>query len=347
MQSFYFYHQHLEKVSRSFSFCISQLTSPAKEWVALSYLLLRVVDTIEDLKWSDVQAQHDAFELLKLFLKNTPSEQQVADWLKYFPEQIPLDEKNLILDLVLLLNDKNQLPDKIKHELTNTIIQMVDGMEYFLRHYKFKNTVTFPSLITTNQYCFFVAGLVGKLLSRIFTYLTPDFKWSNELLNQSFHFGLFLQKINILKDHVNDEEEGRHYIASREDLRESLVFNSQHALDYIKSIPVLDGRSYRLFCAWSFFIGLASLKWLDKNWQMQQQKYKIKSKETYYLVNQISQIIDDNQALEQLFKHYFPVQRINASFYGHAQQMPSWFQNIYFDEQASIDWFALGMIECE
>ncbi len=325
--------------------CISQLTSPAKEWVALSYLLLRVVDTIEDLNWSHESTQYDAFKHLKLFLITAPSKQQFSDWLDLFPELIPLSEKNLILDLPLLLHDKNQLPDKIKHELTNTIIQMIDGMEYFLRHYRIENTVIFPSLVTTNQYCFFVAGLVGKLLSEIFTSLIPGFKWSPILLNQSFHFGLFLQKINILKDHMNDKEEGRHYIASRESLRESLVINAQHALEYIKIIPVLEGRSYRLFCAWSLFIGLASLKWLDKNWQLQQQKYKITSKETCYLMNQIRQLIDDNQALEQLFMDYLPEQKRARECYGQEQQIPTWFQNIYLDDSESIDWSALGMTE--
>lgn len=344
MQSFYFYHQHLEKVSRSFSLCISHLTSPAKEWVALSYLLLRVIDTVEDLNWEDDLAQSTAFDVLKLFLMKIPSEKQFSAWFDCFPEQIPLDEKNLIRDLPLLLHDKNQLPDEIKQELITTMMQMIDGMEYFLRHYKLKNTVTFPSLIVTNQYCFFVAGIVGKLLSRIFTYLIPNFKWTNGLLNQSFHFGLFLQKINILKDHINDEEEGRCYIASREHLRQSLVINAQHALAYIKSIPVIDGRAYRLFCAWSLFIGLASLKWLDKNWQLQQQKYKIKSKETYYLVNQISQLIDDNQALEHLFNDYLPEQKITVSIYGQQPTMSSWFYNIYHDD-APVDWCALGMIE--
>jgi Squalene/phytoene synthase len=346
MRSFSFYQQHLEKVSRSFSFCINHLISPAKEWVALSYLLLRVVDTIEDLNWHDNEAQFNSFELLKLFLIKTPSEKELSAWVCQFPVNISLAEKNLIMDLSFLLEDMKHLPDEIKHELTHTILQMIDGMRYFISQHKLLDRVTFSSLITTNQYCFFVAGIVGKLLSKIITYLIKDYKWTTSLLNQSFHFGLFLQKINLLKDKMNDETAGRYYISSRNSLRASLVINAQHALLYLKNIPVVHGRSYRLFCAWSLFIGLASLKWIDKNWNLQQEQYKIKSKETYYLVKQVSELIDDNHALEKLFNSYLPESNNKIQFNDDYQvQMPGWFHSIYPHEHASIDWLALGMIE--
>lgn len=305
MQANSFYHQHLENVSRSFSFCIMQLVPPAKEWVALSYLLCRIVDTIEDSIWPDNQLQRNAFQQFKLFLDSPPSKNEFIKWFNCFPDEIPVVEKKLIADLPLLLIDKKELPPEIQDQLIHTISNMIDGMLYFLNHYKKNSVLTLPSLAATNQYCFFVAGIVGELLTRIYTYLIPEFEWTDPLVIQSFHFGIFLQKINILKDQASDQSAGRCYISSRDSLRASLLINAGESLNYIKAIPIVSGRTYRLFCSWSLFIGLASLKWIDKSWQMKE-SYKISTHETSYILSQVRQIIDDNYALELLFNRYLP-----------------------------------------
>ena len=53
MRSGEFYQRHLDGVSRSFALCIPQLDQPFQERVALSYLLLRVLDTVEDAPFAD------------------------------------------------------------------------------------------------------------------------------------------------------------------------------------------------------------------------------------------------------------------------------------------------------
>ncbi len=346
MQPIGFYHHHLEQVSRSFSFCIMQLESPAKEWIALSYLLCRIVDTIEDSIWPDQQSQHQAFQELKLFLEVSPSAEQFEAWLHRFPTQIVSAEQHLLADLPWLLRDKKELPSEIQQQLFNTMSQMMAGMSYFMKQYQKQGRLTLPSLTTTNQYCFFVAGIVGELLTRIYTYLIPEFKWTEPLLIQSFHFGLFLQKINILKDQVSDELAGRCYIDSRDSLRDSLVVNARVSLDYLKSIPIISGRTYRLFCAWSLFIGLASLKWIDKSWKTQK-FHKIGRRETAFLMSQVKQMIDDNYALELLFQRYLP----SNSFFLETQPRhgtehtlrPTWFVEIYPYEFSEKDIAVLGI----
>ena len=51
MQTIGFYQTHLDRVSRSFAFCIKKLESPLRQWVSLAYLLCRVLDTVEDSIW--------------------------------------------------------------------------------------------------------------------------------------------------------------------------------------------------------------------------------------------------------------------------------------------------------
>jgi phytoene/squalene synthetase len=317
LQPLAFYHYHLENVSRSFSFCILQLVSQAKEWVALSYLLFRVADTIEDAIWSDDTHQYQSFQQFKLFLEIPPSELDFSIWLGSFPDQIPPSEKNLLTDLPLLLCDLQKLPVEIQKQIIKTLSKMVDGMQHFLKNYRRHGILRLPALETTNQYCFYVAGIVGELLSHIFIHVIPAFHWSENLLNQSFHFGLFLQKINILKDQAEDEATGRFFISSRKQLRGSLVINAYQALCYLKAIPIVAGRTYRLFCAWSLFIGLASLKWIDKN-AAQDDDYKISTRETTWIMHQVKEIIDDNYALEALFKSYLPESEFETGHHSEA-----------------------------
>lgn len=344
MQEYRFYHQHLEQVSRSFSFCITTLTPPAREWVALSYLLLRVVDTVEDSPWDDEAQQFESFERLKSYLIKTPSMQELSNWAGNFPKQIPKAEQALLMDLPLLLADLNQLPQEVKEHITRVAIQMIDGMSYFLHGYKKHKVLRLPTLATVNQYCFFVAGIVGQLLTSLFSNAIEEFQWTKNLSHQSIHFGLFLQKINLLKDKKSDEHLGRYYLSSREQVRQSLEINAQHALEYLIQIPILSGRSYRLSIAWSLFLGLASLRWIDKNEASKEDCYKIDLKETSHLIKQISRLIDDNEALIKLFKAYLPEQA-PQTVYSHQTQLPNCAQVIHSSFMESIDWQGLGMLE--
>lgn len=59
------------------------------------------------------------------------------------------------------------------------------------------------------QYCHYVAGLVGIGLSRLFSASQledPEVGQDTELANS---MGLFLQKTNIIRDYLEDTQEGR------------------------------------------------------------------------------------------------------------------------------------------
>ena len=69
------------------------------------------------------------------------------------------------------------------------------------------------SLKEVNQYCFFVAGVVGEALAKLVSHVEPQFQTAKFRILDAHHFGLFLQKVNILKDQVNDRGEGREFEA--------------------------------------------------------------------------------------------------------------------------------------
>lgn len=65
------------------------------------------------------------------------------------------------------------------------------------------------SLFSSMQYCHYVAGLVGIGLSRLFSASQledPEVGRDTELANS---MGLFLQKTNIIRDYLEDTQQGR------------------------------------------------------------------------------------------------------------------------------------------
>ena len=61
-----------------------------------------------------------------------------------------------------------------------------------------------------NRYCFYVAGLVGVGLSKLFAISKlEDEEFNNQLNELSISMGLFLQKTNIIRDYREDIDEKR------------------------------------------------------------------------------------------------------------------------------------------
>ena len=123
-------------------------------------------------------------------------------------------------------------------------------------------------------------------------------------MKNAFHFGLFLQKVNLLKDQRGDEKEGRFLVPDREQLLASLCENAEGALAYLTELPA-DEKGYRVFCAWSLFLGGASLSWIEKSFQAADGT-KIPRNVTQELLASVEALVLDNDALRSGFHEYFP-----------------------------------------
>ena len=350
MKSWTFYSKHLERVSRSFSFCIAQLKSPQKEWIGLSYLLFRIADTIEDSSWIDQKIQFSQFDIFEQALVSPPSQKtSLMHWIDNFPLDIPDSEKLLLNDTHSLLSDLFSLPIPIRTQIQKNVLEMMKGMRYFLKNHTLNGELVLTNLPLLNQYCFFVAGLVGELLTVFFVKGLNEIESNEQRLVDAFHFGLFLQKVNILKDQLKDESLGRQFISSREQLRASVNQHAFHALSYIKSLPIKEGKTFRVFCAWSLFIGLASLKWIDKSYD-NKKNYKISKTETMGIILNLKSIINSNDALDKLFKKYLRLEEYENQKKTLANEkpnakLPSWFLNIYSSTPLNSHAQELGLIE--
>ena len=290
------YKDHLSRVSRSFAFCIEELKEPLRHWIGLSYLLCRLVDTVEDAPWTDKSAQLNSYDQLLQFLQNNHvTDGEVREWTSAFPQNLPDGELLLLKEAPALLADFHALDEKPREYLSRTVLSMLRGM----RHFSQAPELRLRNLQEVNEYCFFVAGVIGELLTDLMALCQPHLQVSSKQYLNSFHFGLFLQKVNVLKDQRGDEVEGRFLVYSREEILGTLRENAEHAFAYIESIPA-ELQEYRVFCAWCLFLGLISMPYIQTAYT-NKKDFKIPRVETFLFLGKVKQLVDQPALLRELF----------------------------------------------
>lgn len=290
-----FYQTHLDRVSRSFAFCIRQLPSPLREWVGLSYLLCRLVDTVEDANWTDRGLQAREFARFDAALDDRAGVADLADWAARFPADITAGEKVLLADAPRLLADYHDFPAPVSEVMRRLIGSMSRGMQHFSR----QGELRLRTLTDVNQYCFFVAGVVGELLTALLAKVEPRFQPTPSLLVRAHHFGQFLQKVNLLKDQVGDEKEGRHLVPSREQLEASAFANAGNALEFLVELPAAQ-LEFRRFCAWSLFLGLEALV-VARRSLAENRVLKVQRRRMEEILASVEEVLASESGLRQLF----------------------------------------------
>lgn len=297
-QSLEFQQQHLDQVSRSFAFCIRKLPQPLGRWIGLTYLVCRILDTIEDSNWPNFAAQAEMFSRFEKAVSDLQACDGLKNWEAEFPP-VKAAEKSLLHDSYLILRDLHELPSGVRQSVQDLVLSMSAGMRHFQKENKVGNSLRLTSLGEVNQYCFFVAGLVGEALTRIVSSVEPKFPATIVNLLRAHHFGLFLQKVNILKDQVKDEEEGRLFVPSREQLEISASSNAREAIEFLCSIPESQVE-FRQFCGWSLFLGLETLL-LSRASFLKRLVMKVSRPHTEKLLAHVDDMIRDNQRLKEFF----------------------------------------------
>jgi phytoene/squalene synthetase len=286
------YQRLLDQVSRSFALCIPQLEPPFRDQVALAYVLLRVLDTVEDAPFDDRALQQRQFARLRGFLRAMPTRSEVDEFVADFPVDISERERSLLDHTFALLEDGHELAAPIGLTIFRTTDRMAEGMAAYTRRAARLRLVDVEDV---SRYCCFVAGVVGEMLTELWAL---GGKERPPRMALAYHFGLFLQKVNILKDQREDEAAGRFLVPDRDELLASLRRDARGALEYIQALPRND-RGYRTFCAWCLMMGATTVAQLD------QPKQSHRS-ETAELLARTAAIAYDNEALARQFAELMP-----------------------------------------
>jgi farnesyl-diphosphate farnesyltransferase len=281
----------LDKVSRTFSLNIKVLGKSLRRPVLLAYLYMRIADTIED--DTELPAE-EKISLLKKFSQavNT-SGQSINEFTQALPKNWEYSEK---IDCVLCCNAGVVIPlllefsELVANAIKNAVEEMCKGMiEFVLRQSKETNNwFTIESEEDLDRYCYFVAGLVGNMLTELFCFASKNFckERQRKLRKQAVSFGLALQLVNIIKDIQDDSQRNvcfvpmeycrKHGINSVQqfflqetpqenknsvitELTKKAKRHLQNAKDYIKALPRHEHRM-RLFCLWPSLMAADNLR---------------------------------------------------------------------------------------
>lgn len=228
----------LEHTSRTFALSIPLLPEPAMQQIMVSYLLFRIADTFEDeAGWSNAEriAALEGFGALLRRLDRscgTDGEGSRNDWCLDRVDVADAAYAELLRSADEVLGALARFDARARRTIIAHLQRTIGGMRLWLER------DTLPSTVEeVKEYCYYVAGIVGELCSELFILHEPALERARgELLALAPHFGEGLQLVNILRDELDDEHDGRHYLPrtpARRDLFDVAAEDLRRAGEYV------------------------------------------------------------------------------------------------------------------
>ncbi|MFH1306581.1 MAG: squalene/phytoene synthase family protein [Candidatus Micrarchaeota archaeon] len=196
----------LPDVSRSFALAIKVLPKPLSEQMMVSYLIYRVIDTIEDSS-AEKEVKKEMFENFIYILSQKKIDVDEVHLCKLnLLEKINYTyEKGLLENLDAVAKVYYSMPEEVRGSILKWGKVMAEGMYEFQR----KRIDTFKD---QDRYSYYVAGVVGYLFNDLLYHnKVITLKTKKELHIYAKKFGLALQKVNILRDVASDIPSRRYF----------------------------------------------------------------------------------------------------------------------------------------
>ena len=197
----------LQGVSRTFALTIPQLPASLCKVVSNAYLLCRIVDTIED--EAQLEAPRKSYfcqEFLKTLESGRNTEQFAGQLGACLSDQTPAAEHELIRNVPRVVRITRSFSATQRETLYDCVRTMANGMTQFQLR---KDKQGLQTLDDLDLYCYYVAGVVGQMLTRLFCQHSPEVaKNQRDLMALAVSFGQGLQMTNILKDVWEDHQLG-------------------------------------------------------------------------------------------------------------------------------------------
>lgn len=278
----------LEGVSRTFALTIPQLPESLCRAVANAYLLCRIVDTIEDeVSLTPEQKKHFCHGFIAVVKTGEASEAFATELAPLLSSNTLPAEHVLIHVIPRVINITHQFDKQQIAALSSCVEVMAEGMPIFQDENMHDGL---PKLTDMDRYCYYVAGCVGEMLTKLFCHYSPQIaKHHDEMLTLAVSFGQGLQMTNILKDIWDDAERGvcwlpqDVFLETGFDLKSlssktndanfkkgldhliSVAHNHLHnALKFTQLIPSHE-TGIRNFCLWALGMAVLTLKKIKQN----------------------------------------------------------------------------------
>lgn len=279
----------LEGVSRTFALTIPQLPEKLCRAVANAYLLCRIVDTIEDeVALSPEQKKYFCHGFIEIVKTGMRTEAFAAELAALLSRDTTLPAEHVLIHVIpRVIGITHRFDQEQKAALSACIETMAEGMPLFQAENMHSGL---PTMSDMDNYCYYVAGCVGEMLTKLFCHYSPQIAGHREeMLKLGVSFGQGLQMTNILKDIWDDAERGVCWLpqdiftetgydlkrlnqkTNDENFRIGLSHlisiahdHLQNALKYTQLIPSHE-TGIRDFCLWALGMAVLTLKKIKQN----------------------------------------------------------------------------------
>jgi farnesyl-diphosphate farnesyltransferase len=281
--------QILPYVSRTFALTIPQLPLGLRTAVTCAYLLCRIADTIED---EPALSPPETLDFLHRFSALLTGNGEAAAPLAREIEQRLSDrtlatERDLVVNMQRVIAVMSRLNGPQQSAIQRCVALMCHGMPRFQFTASLKGLAQSSDL---DDYCYYVAGVVGEMLTELFCDYSPKIARHRAALSAvAASFAQGLQMTNILKDVWEDRSRGACWLPqdvfTRHGVDLALVSSEpfdprfgagfhelvgvahahlRNALEYTLLIP---GREtgIRRFCLWAIGLAVLTLRKIEHN----------------------------------------------------------------------------------
>jgi farnesyl-diphosphate farnesyltransferase len=310
----------LPRVSRTFALNIARLKGPLYLAVLIGYLLFRMADTLEDHPALSEEEKVRALEgFSQLFHQSDPAKIFAAH-IDVFKRKMSckMSEEDLIIHGDRVFSCLSSLPESYRGIIGRALAESAQGMaEYQLRKKNFPQKIfQLEDENDLTRYCYYVAGVVGKMLTELFCREEGLGKLHSILVRHQIHFGIALQMTNIIKDYPRDMERGWCYlpktltnrlhlsleqltsnpVSSRAAVNAAMVPRIIPHLDgayrYIAELPI-SSKDIRMFCIIPFVLAYHTLAHLRLTLED-----KLPRKQVHHLLKESETFCQSNAALK-------------------------------------------------
>jgi farnesyl-diphosphate farnesyltransferase len=197
----------LPGVSRTFALTIPQLPDELRGVVTNAYLLCRIADTIED---EVALSPEDKHRFSEWFVDVVAGRRPAAPFASALEPKLSAStleaERVLICETPGVIAVTVSFSPRQRAALERCVRIMCDGMPRFQRTANLGGLADVQEL---DSYCYYVAGVVGEMLTELFCAYSPEIERQRERLSPlAVSFGLGLQMTNIIKDIWDDRRRG-------------------------------------------------------------------------------------------------------------------------------------------
>lgn len=316
----------LQGVSRTFALTIPQLPEALRRVIGNAYLLCRITDTIEDdnaLNTLQTRQLSDMFS--EVVCGNIPTEQFVDALFPLLSDHTIPAEHELIKNTPAIIRITHSFNTTQRKALERCVRIMGRGMA------DYQETETLEGLkdlTAMNQYCYYVAGVVGEMLTELFCDYSSEINQNKTtLMKLAVSFGQGLQMTNILKDIWDDRRRGACWLPQDIFLKNgfnlidlhpdqtNLNFQAglgeligvakghlQNALTYTCMLPPQE-KGIRKFCLWALGMAILTLNKINQHRDFNEGTLvKITRRSVKATIITTSFFASNNWALNVLFK---------------------------------------------